>query len=110
MASRPTLRDLLARARLGHGLKRCRSLRRQLQPRRGSSARSQRRLPLAGGEDFELLVAVAPRAYAHLSARFAARFRRPLLRVGTLQADEGLVVVKQGVTEPLARSGWDHFS
>jgi thiamine-monophosphate kinase len=65
---------------------------------------------LAGGEDFELLVAVAPRAFAHLSARFAARFGRPLLRIGVLQADERLVVVKQGVEEPLAPSGWDHFS
>lgn len=65
---------------------------------------------LAGGEDFELLVAVAPRAFDHLSARFAARFGRPLLRVGVIEADERLVVVKQGVEEPMMPSGWDHFS
>lgn len=65
---------------------------------------------LAGGEDFELLIAVAPRAFAHLSARFDARFGRPLLRLGVVEADERLVVVKQGVEEPLSPSGWDHFS
>ncbi len=65
---------------------------------------------LAGGEDFELLVAVAPRAFEHLSARFAARVGGPLLRVGVVEADERLVVVNQGVEQPLTRSGWDHFS
>jgi len=64
---------------------------------------------LAGGEDFELLLAIAPRAFAHLSGRFAARFGRSLLRVGTAEADERLVVVKGGAQEALVRSGYDHF-
>ena len=64
---------------------------------------------LAGGEDFELLVAVAPRAYAHLAKRFAARFGRALEAIGTAEADAGLVLVKNGVEEPLRRAGWDHF-
>ncbi len=64
------------------------------------------RFALAGGEDFELLVAVAPRAFAHLAARFATRFRRELSRVGTLNAGGG--VLWNGA--PLARSGWDHFT
>jgi thiamine-monophosphate kinase len=64
------------------------------------------RFALAGGEDFELLVAVAPRAFTHLAARFAAHFRRELLRVGTLH--EGRGVLWQGA--PLARLGWDHFT
>ncbi|HET9029556.1 MAG TPA: thiamine-phosphate kinase [Candidatus Aquilonibacter sp.] len=65
---------------------------------------------LAGGEDFELLVAVEARAFAHVARRFSARFGRPLFRVGVMQADERVVVVKQGREEPLTRSGWDHFS
>lgn len=65
---------------------------------------------LAGGEDFELIVSVAPRAFAHLAARFQARFRRPLFRVGIVQADERAVVVNEGREEPLERSGWDHFA
>ena len=64
---------------------------------------------LAGGEDFELLVAVAPRAFEHLSRRYAARFGEELIRLGTVEADERLVVVKQGAPEPMERSGWDHF-
>ena len=65
---------------------------------------------LAGGEDFELLVAVEARAFDHLAQRFRARFGRPLERLGQARADERIVVVKQGREEPLARTGWDHFS
>jgi thiamine-monophosphate kinase len=56
---------------------------------------------LDGGEDFELLVAVAPRAFSHLAARFHARFGRPLLRVGTATAElDGTAV---------GSAGWDHL-
>lgn len=65
---------------------------------------------LAGGEDFELLVAVDARAFEHLSRRFHARFGGSLERIGTAQADERVVMVNQGREEPLARTGWDHFS
>ncbi len=64
------------------------------------------RYALAGGEDFELLVAVASRAFAHLARRFSARFKRSLHRVGVLRAESG--VEFRG--EALARTGWDHFS
>lgn len=63
------------------------------------------RFALAGGEDFELLVAVRPRAFAHLAARFAGRFHRPLARVGVLRAQPGILWNGQ----PLIRCGWDHF-
>ena len=65
---------------------------------------------MAGGEDFELLVAVEARAFEHLSRRFRARFGHPLERLGIARADENLVMVKQGREEPIARTGWDHFS
>jgi thiamine-monophosphate kinase len=64
------------------------------------------RYALAGGEDFELLVAIAPRAFSHLARQFAARFARPLQRVGVLKAQPGI----EFRNEPLARSGWDHFT
>lgn len=64
------------------------------------------RFVLAGGEDFELLAAIRPRAFGHLAARYAARFGRPLLRVGMLRAGAG--VTWNGA--PLERSGWDHFA
>ncbi len=65
---------------------------------------------LAGGEDFELLVAVERQAFGYLSGRFGAKFGRRLERIGTLEADERLVVVKHGAEEPLLRAGWDHFA
>ena len=64
---------------------------------------------LGGGEDFELLIAVSKRAFKHLSARFALHFGRPLLRIGTAEAGEGVVVVKQGLEESLTPNGWEHF-
>ncbi len=60
---------------------------------------------LAGGEDFELLVALEARAFAHLAGRFAARFRRPLARIGVLRARPGI----EWNGAPLERSGWNHF-
>jgi thiamine-monophosphate kinase len=59
-----------------------------------------------GGEDFELLVAVASRAFSHLSGRFATRFGRPLLRVGTATAESG---VRLADGRPVAAAGWDHL-
>ena len=68
------------------------------------------RFALAGGEDFELLVAVRPRAFEHLARRFAAQFGRPLHRIGTLRAGGGLALARDGVEEPIAATGWDHFA
>ena len=64
---------------------------------------------LDGGEDFELLVAIERRAFPYLAKRFAQRFGRPLLRVGSFNA-EGTVTVQRGeVREPLRSAGWDHL-
>lgn len=65
---------------------------------------------LAGGEDFELLLAVEARAFPHVARRFHARFGQALERLGTVRADERVVMVNQGREEPVARTGWDHFS
>ena len=64
------------------------------------------RFALAGGEDFELLVAVRERAFPHVAARYAARFGKELLRVGVLRSEAGVLWGGQA----LARTGWDHFS
>ena len=64
------------------------------------------RFALAAGEDFELLAAIAPRAFRHLAKRFAARFGRDLYRVGILRAERD--VIWNGA--PVERSGWDHFA
>lgn len=64
---------------------------------------------LAGGEDYELLVAVGARAFGYLSARFAKRFGRPLLAVGRMREGSGLARRKAGGEEALAETGWDHL-
>lgn len=61
---------------------------------------------LDGGEDFELLVAVAARAFSHLAGRFHARFGRPLLRVGVATAEAG---VRLADGTAVSSAGWDHL-
>lgn len=65
---------------------------------------------LNGGEDYELLVAVAPRAFEHLSRRYGARFGRPLLRVGRLGEGNGVAVRNPDGVEALHPAGWDHLA
>ncbi|HTA38917.1 MAG TPA: thiamine-phosphate kinase [Candidatus Acidoferrales bacterium] len=68
------------------------------------------RFALAGGEDFELLVAVRPRAFDYLAKRFERRFGRPLHRIGTLRAGSGIALARDGGEEAVGATGWDHFT
>jgi thiamine-monophosphate kinase len=61
---------------------------------------------LDGGEDFELLVAVAARAFTHLAGRFEARFGRPLVRIGTAAAEAG---IRHADGRVVPSAGWDHL-
>ncbi|MBV8147986.1 MAG: thiamine-phosphate kinase [Candidatus Eremiobacteraeota bacterium] len=60
---------------------------------------------LAGGEDFELLVAIGSRAFRSIASRFSKRFHRPLEPIGTVRSQGGIEF--RGAL--LARTGWDHF-
>jgi thiamine-monophosphate kinase len=64
---------------------------------------------LAGGEDYELLVAIAPRAFDYLSSRFCKRFGHPLIAIGRMREGNGVSVRKAGREEALASTGWDHL-
>jgi thiamine-monophosphate kinase len=64
---------------------------------------------LDGGEDFELIVAVAPRAFRHLAQAYETHFRRPLLAIGRLTAEPALRVVDALETRDLVPAGWDHL-
>jgi thiamine-monophosphate kinase len=61
---------------------------------------------LAGGEDFELLVAIDKRAFRHLSARFASRFGRAPIAVGRVTEGAGVRLANGVAIDP---SGWDHL-
>lgn len=69
-----------------------------------------REYALHGGEDFELIVTIKPRAFAHLARRFEQRFGRALLPVGVLEKNEGLRIREASETRPLAAAGWDHLA
>lgn len=62
---------------------------------------------LDGGEDFALIAVVAARAFDYLASRFTGRFRRPLIRVGTITAGAGL---RDAGGAPIAAAGWDHLA
>lgn len=64
------------------------------------------RFALAGGEDFELIVAVRPRAFGYLANRYEHRFKQRLHRIGALRKASGI----EWRGAPLARLGWDHFA
>ncbi|MBV8726491.1 MAG: thiamine-phosphate kinase [Candidatus Eremiobacteraeota bacterium] len=66
------------------------------------------RFAAAAGEDFELLAAIAPRAFSYLSGRFRKRFGRPLLRVGLFRREAG-VAMKTANGEEALPPGWDHL-
>ena len=68
------------------------------------------RYALDGGEDFGLLVAVRPRAFAHLANAYAKHFGRPLFAIGRLTAEPGLRSVEPLETRELVAAGWDHFT
>jgi len=66
---------------------------------------------LSGGEDFALLVAVAPRAFGHLARRFAQRFGAPLTAIGSLETTAGVRrLAADGTPRPLETGGYDHLA
>jgi len=70
-----------------------------------------RDLVLGGGDDYELLAAVAPRSYPFVAKRFRARFQRSLQVVGHFERGPGqLYGEEDGRRVELAPRGWDHFS
>jgi len=65
---------------------------------------------LSGGDDYELLVAIDPRAYAHVASAFERRFGRPLSVIGRFEIGDGAVWIEHsGRREPLAPTGYDHL-
>ncbi len=70
------------------------------------AAANAERWALDGGEDFELLVAIEKRAFAHLAARFRAHAGRELLRVGRITEETG---VRREDGTGIVASGWDHL-
>jgi len=67
-------------------------------------------LVLHGGDDYELLAAIAPRAFKHVAAGFAKRFHRPLAAVGRFERGAGSTwIERRGKRERLEPAGYDHL-
>lgn len=64
---------------------------------------------LAGGEDFELLVALDARAFRYLAGRFRKHFGKQLYAVGRFCEGSAPRVRKGADEEPLSSTGYDHF-
>jgi thiamine-monophosphate kinase len=68
------------------------------------------RFALAGGEDYVLAVTVRPDRIGEVGRDFAARFGRPLHRIGEATDSGHLeLVTPGGQTEIVRPTGWDHF-
>ena len=65
------------------------------------------RLALSGGDDYELLFAVGPKAGGRLRAARKS-FATPLTRIGVLTAAPALVLHRDGIDTPLP-TGFEHF-
>jgi len=67
-------------------------------------------MALSGGEDYELLFAVAPSDADRVLARLAAETGRPATVIGEFTlASAGRRVVGQEGAQPLTPNGWTHF-
>ena len=65
-----------------------------------------RAMALTGGEDYELLVVVAPEAADEICAAFSDQFATPLTRVGLCHAGHPAVTLDGGV---ISQAGYAHF-
>lgn len=65
----------------------------------------------AGGEDYCLLLTVAPEKFTGLAEKFFRRFGRPLPAIGQITDEKGqLRYFRNGHQVELKKSGYDHFS
>jgi len=68
-------------------------------------------LALGGGEDYRLLVAVAPEGVGPLTRSVAESTGRRLYEIGEIVPGSGIRLRQpDGRLEPLAQRGFDHFA
>jgi thiamine-monophosphate kinase len=66
-------------------------------------------IAVTGGEDYCLLLTIAPELYATVSHGFEDEFHRPLYNIGVI-TEMGLTYLKNGEKFDLFRHGFDHFN
>jgi thiamine-monophosphate kinase len=73
-----------------------------------ASLAEARELALSGGDDYELLLCVAPQRYQSLAAA-AEALGLPLCVIGEMHAGSGVAWSLDGAPAAPARQGFDHF-
>ena len=65
---------------------------------------------LSGGEDYVLLITVAPTAAEDIAAAYQKQFQMPLYLLGEITTSNRLeIATAKGGTQSLNPTGWDHF-
>ena len=65
---------------------------------------------LSGGEDYTLLVTIAPQGAEKIATSFQKEFKRPLFAIGEITKDKQMALVySDGTSKPIVPTGWDHF-
>jgi thiamine-monophosphate kinase len=75
-----------------------------------ATGRDALRYGLGGGEEFELLVAVAPRAFRAVAQAFTRSFKRPLRQVGSATESLEVLLRDAGGTRELEPGGWESLA
>jgi thiamine-monophosphate kinase len=68
-----------------------------------------RELALGGGDDYELCFTVPPHRLAQLLSELPPQ-RWGYTRIGTVRADSGVVVLRDGTVMEFSHSGYQHFT
>lgn len=66
-------------------------------------------LALSAGEDYSLLLTVAPQIYDQLQKDFFAHFHQPLFKIGTIIEQKQIVYRKNQQPISISFKGFDHF-
>jgi len=67
----------------------------------------QQSFALEAGEDFELLVAIDPRAFGYIAARFRAHTGHALIGIGEVTAETG---IRTRAGSLVVARGYDHLT
>jgi thiamine-monophosphate kinase len=65
---------------------------------------------LSGGEDYALLVTVAPDQFSDIQQAFCERFQRPLFQIGKMTGSQALEYILNGQNYLPEKGGFDHFN
>jgi thiamine-monophosphate kinase len=82
----------------------------QLHQLAGAQGLDPLELALHGGEDYELLATIPPKAVEEVEASIGERFGTALTDIGEVTEGSLVLETPDGAKRPLEPRGWDHFA